>query len=40
MDFKQEIVSMVNEIENQDILEYIYILVLDISKEEKRNTKE
>lgn len=35
MDFKEEIIKMVKEIESKNILEYLYIIVLDVYKEDK-----
>ncbi len=35
MDYKEKIIELVEKINNQDILNYIYIIVLDIAKEDK-----
>uniref|UniRef100_A0AAU8B873 Uncharacterized protein n=1 Tax=Dulem virus 39 TaxID=3145757 RepID=A0AAU8B873_9CAUD len=32
-----EIIKLIEEINNQDILNYIYIMVLDIAKEDGKN---
>lgn len=35
MDYKEKIIEMVNEIDCEDILRYIYIIISDIIKEEE-----
>ncbi len=37
--YKQKIIEMVEKINNQDILNYIYIIVSDIAKEDKTDDK-
>lgn len=37
MDYKNEIIGLLNKIKNDDILRYIYMMTLDIAKEEKKN---
>lgn len=37
MDYKKEIIKMVEEIENIAILNYIYIIVSDMAKENKKD---
>lgn len=32
MDYKKEIMELLNKIENQKILRYIYLMILDIPK--------
>ncbi len=39
MGYKRKIIDLVEKIENQDILEYIYIIVSDIAKEDKVDDK-
>lgn len=35
--YKEQTIKMLKEIENEDILEYIYKMTLDIAKEDKKN---
>lgn len=35
VDYKEKIIEMVNEIDCEDILRYIYIIISDIIKEEE-----
>lgn len=35
--YKREIIKMLEEIENDDILEYIYKMTVDIAREDKKN---
>lgn len=37
VDYKQKIIELVEKINNQDILNYIYIIVSDIAKEDEEN---
>ena len=37
MDYKEKIIEMVKKINNQDILNYIYIIVSDVVKEDRDN---
>ncbi len=37
MDYKKLIIEMMEKINNQDILNYIYIIVSDIVKGDKKN---
>lgn len=36
MDYKKEIIKMIDEIESQKILRYIYIIVADINNDLRR----
>ena len=40
MDYKEKIIEMINKIDRKDILRYIYIIIDDIMKEEKRDYEE
>ena len=36
MSYKQQIIEMLEVIENEDILKYLYKIIVDIKKEDKR----
>ncbi len=39
MDYREKIIELIQKISDQSILEYIYIMVMDITKEEKNEQK-